>query len=302
MLWKKYLNQISAELAEYLRKDIQYFRIPVSEIRRIAWREIELFVEEFKHWPPERLILKENASISKQDQKKLDNFLNQRLKSVPLAHIIGKQKFYNLDFKINKNTLIPRPETEELIEYVLQHIKDNATLIDVGTGSGCILTAILKNLPKNTTLSKIYAVEISKPAIAIAKENIKKHFGAKYKVNFVNSPLLSRNIAYHVPTRWVIVANLPYLSEKEYQNLSPEVKKYEPKSALVGGKNGHEIICKLIDQTIASDNRFEMFLEISPTVYPQIKKHLARQNYNLKTKVKKDLSGKIRIMHIMRII
>lgn len=314
MTWKEYLNKTVLQLTECLKNDIQYSKLSKSRIRQIAWREIEIFIEDSNKWTAGKLVLNENKRIKSADQKKLAGFLNKRKKGIPLAYILGKKQFYGMDFKVNKHTLIPRPETEELVENVLNYVETsfkpvstrtstyevNKILIDVGTGSGCILTAILKNLPQNIKFKYVYAIDTSKEALAIAKKNIKKHLGNKYKINFIQGSLLNfigRNTACPTPTKYIIAANLPYLSEKEYQQLSPEVKKHEPKSALIGGKKGHELICKLIDQTAAKTKIFDIFLEISPTIYPEIKKHLVGQNVSVKTN--RDLSGKIRIIHIV---
>jgi len=293
MIWKDFLNIKAGELAKYFEKDIQYSRLPKSQIRQIAWREIELFVENYKHWSPEKLILKENTLISNSDRGKLNNLIKNRLKGKPLAHIIRKQRFFGIDIKVDSNVLIPRPETEELVSFALKRITNNSVLVDVGTGSGCILAAIIKNLPKDIKLAGIYAIDESRPALRLAKKNV----GTRFKVNFIKSSLLSRAIGKIQKHKLFIVTNLPYLSEKEYSKLSPEVKNYEPKSALVGGRKGHELICQLVDQVINSRAQFELLLEISPTIYPKIKKHLAGKD--VKYKVKRDLSGKIRILHLI---
>jgi len=333
MSWKEFLNKLAAELAGHLQKDLQYSKMARDGIRQIAWREIELFIEDFKNWPPEKLILRENTEISEKDREVLHKFIQKRLKNIPLAHILGKQRFYGLDYTVNKNTLIPRPETEELVEYLLHFIESDfklvstrkkrwpTVLIEIGTGSGCILTAILKNLPQNFEFSEIYAVEKSRNSLSIARKNIKQHLGKSYKIKFISGSMLDfiskdrlLNAALSpkpitacdqagkqvrlCKTQYLIIANLPYLSEKEYENLSPEVKKYEPKNALIGGKEGQELICKLIDQTIFLKISCTLFLEISPTIYPKIKKHLAELNVPVESRIKHDLSGKIRILHL----
>jgi len=289
MIWKEFLKKIAAELAQYLENDIQYSGIPQEQIRQSAWREVELFIENFKHWPPGKLILKENSAISVRDQNKISKFLKERLKGKPLAYIIGKQRFYGVDIKVNKNVLIPRPETEELVKYALERIKNNSVLIDVGTGSGCILAAILNNLPKDVKLSAVYAVDKNENALRLAKQNL----GSNKEIKYIAGPLLpkikSKNIV-------IILANLPYLSVNEYAQLSPEVRKYEPKSALIGGEEGHELICRLVDQVYAAKIDFEMFLEISPTIFPKIKKHLAKRD--VEYQLKADLSGKTRIIRL----
>jgi len=291
MIWKEFLKDTAGELAEYLSRDIQYSRIPRGQIRQIAWREIELFIENYKKWSPETLVLKEQSKISDKDKARLKSFIKARIKGKPLAYIIGKQRFYGLDIGVNKNVLIPRPETEELVRYAIKRIKNNSILVDMGTGSGCILAAILSDLPKNMKLAGVFAIDKSRAALKLAKKNLKK-----FRINYISSSLFPIILRNDTDRKIIIVANLPYLSEKEYLKLSPEVKQYEPKTALVGGKQGHELICKLIDQTVGKINNFEMFLEISPTIYPKIKKHLAGKD--VRYAVKRDLSGKIRILHI----
>jgi release factor glutamine methyltransferase len=295
MIWKEYLNIIAKELEKHLTDDIQYSGIPKKQVRQSAWREIEIFIENYKHWTQAKLILSENNTISTTDRTKLSNFIKARQKGQPLAYIIGKQTFYGIDIQVNRNVLIPRPETEELLIHTLKYLKNNSILVDIGTGSGCILTAILKNLPKNVKPAEIYAVDKSKGALSLAKKNITKNIKTKYKIKYLNTSLLPK---INLDSRLLIVANLPYLSEKEYRALSPEVKSFEPRTALVGGIKGHELICQLIDQIYKSINKFDLLLEISPTVYPAIKNHLAGKEVKIKSH--RDLSGKIRILHVIR--
>ena len=93
MIWKEYLNNIAEELTEHLIKDTQYSGIPKGQVRQIVWREMEVFVEDYKRWPPEKLIFMENTALSRNDRFGLDNFLKARIQGKPLAHIIGKQRF-----------------------------------------------------------------------------------------------------------------------------------------------------------------------------------------------------------------
>jgi len=319
MNWKTYLNTATSELSKYLKSDIQYSDIPKDGIRQIAWRETEIFIKGFKKWAPEQLILNENRKASQKDQRIMNAFLKKRKDGIPLAYILGKQDFYGLEFKVNKYTLIPRPETEELVGYVLDFLsckdakscvsaeKAKIILIDIGTGSGCILTALLKNLHGKINFTEIYAVDENKDALDIAKRNTEKHMGKSYKIKFVKGSLLKflshKNALQCVSTEYVIIANLPYLSEEEYQSLSPEVKKHEPKSALVGGKEGYELICELINQIVFYRRtypcrKYNIFLEISPTIYPVILKHCKNAKTPLKIRTVRDISKKIRFLHI----
>ena len=187
-----------------------------------------------------------------------------------LLHIYC-QKFYGLDFMVNKNTLIPRPETEQITDSVIneQRTKNNKNktcIIDIGTGSGNIIISIAHELEKNTKYpatsgprqgggktpdTKYYAIDISKNALTIAKKNAKNH-GVDKKIIFLNGDLLSpliRNCELEIRnSTMIIVGNLPYLSDKIYKSAPVDVKKYEPKSALYSANAGLAHYEKLLKQ------------------------------------------------------
>jgi len=307
MIWEEYLKKLITELSKYLKNDIQYSDLSNDRICQIAQREIELFIEDFKKWPTKKLILKEQEKISKKDQDMLKYFITKRKRAVPLAYIIGRQEFYGLSFKLDKNTLIPRPETEELVKFVLNFLSKlqifrnhPLVLIDVGTGSGCVVVSVIKNIPKGLSVHKVFATDTNKKAIKLAKINANANLGKDNKIIFIKSSLLSFLGNKKLPRNAILIvmANLPYLSEKEYTNLSREVKHYEPKYALMGGAKGHENICKMLDQLLNLNNQSEVFLEISPTVYPAIKKYCASNKKISHIKVKRDLNRKLRYVHI----
>lgn len=309
MPWKNFTKKIRKILSQYMQEDIQYSKLKKSQISQIAAREIAVFIEYYKKWTPEQQFLRENQKISLIDQKELNKFIIKRKAGIPLAYIIRQCEFYGLNLKVNKDALIPRPETEELVDYAIQRLKKYknkpVALIDIGTGSGCILAAVLKNLPKDVKLSKIYAVEPSPEALKIAKYNLKKNLGSKYKINYVNGSLIDF-LKIKQMKSYFITANLPYLSQREYRNLSPEVRNNEPKEALFGGEGGHGLICKLIKGIYekihgGEDNmksEFELILEISPTIYPAIIKYCASLSKPLRIRKKIDMSGKIRMLRI----
>ena len=150
----------------------------------------------------------------------------QRLKNEePIQYILGKTEFYGLPFLVNKNTLIPRPETEELIEWVLNEVDKNAevSILDIGTGTGCIPIALKKNLQN----SKISAIDVSKEALKTAKENAKLN---SVKINFIESNILTTNIL--VQQFDVIVSNPPYVRELEKTEIQNNVLENEPHLAL----------------------------------------------------------------------
>lgn len=146
-------------------------------------------------------------------------------KQEPLQYIIGETDFFNLTFKVNPNVLIPRPETEELVEWILSenHKKDTINILDIGTGSGCIAISLAKNLPN----AKVYAIDISPEAINTATINAKNN---NANVNFIETDILKINKLPH--NFDIIVSNPPYVRELEKEQMQPNVLANEPHLAL----------------------------------------------------------------------
>ena len=189
-------------------------------------------------------------------EKQLKNFkalIQQRKRGIPFAYLTGHQGFYGLDFIISKAVLIPRPETEQLVDWVLGYVKKTKHLmiVDVGMGSGCIAVTLAKFLPN----TKIIASDVSNAAIAIAKKNARMHAVSK-RVAWRSGSLLTALKKNEQPD--LVVANLPYLTKPQLKNVP-----YEPKLALHGGVRGLELIEKLIGQ-IVDRNIPQAILEIDP--------------------------------------
>lgn len=170
--------------------------------------------------------------INEEEQNQADSFLKRREKHEPFAYITGRKEFYGRIFKVTRDTLIPRPETEALID-VIKSIKPHK-ILDVGTGSGCIATTLALELPE----SEVDAVDISENAVIVARLNA-QHLGAN--VNFYKSDLLENTGKYDL-----IVANLPYV-DRDWDWLSPELA-YEPETALYANDGGLALIKTLIEQ------------------------------------------------------
>jgi release factor glutamine methyltransferase len=313
MNWEKYISDAVIELSDYLGSDVQYSNLSKNSIRQIAGREIEMFIQEFKKWTPKDIILNENTNINKKEQEIINKFITKRKQGIPLAYILGRQEFYGLSFKVDKNTLIPRPETEELVERVVNFVSKRFSsnrrpliLIDIGTGSGCIITSVIKNIPTSVTGYKAYAVDSSEKALKLAKNNAQGILGNNKKVTFLKGSLLGFLKHKTIPPKafLAITANLPYLSEKEYNNLSREVRNNEPGQALMGGQNGHELICKLLEQVSKLNQDGKIFLELSPTVFPAIKQYCASLRRGsgrakpLELRKFTDINGNIRIIEV----
>jgi release factor glutamine methyltransferase len=166
---------------------------------------------------------------------------NRRENSEPLAYLLGHKEFFGLKFLVNQSVLIPRPETEALVEQALKYLENKVspTLVDVGTGSGCIAIAIAKNNPEAT----IYATDISEEALEVARKNARLNNVSK-RIIFIKTNLLEA-----VKDKLnLIVANLPYIPEERYPNLAAEIVNFEPKEALISGKTSTKIYEKLFSQ------------------------------------------------------
>ncbi len=183
--------------------------------------------------------------------------INQRAQRVPLVHLTNTREFYGLDFYIDKNVLTPRMETEKMVEYAIAYAPRNSRLLDVGTGSGAIVTAIGKHRPD----LELWATDVSERALDIAKRNLKAHQ--------VSARLATSSLLEHVSGRFdTIAANLPYL--RNDADLMPEVQK-EPEVALFGGKDGLELYRQFFQQlpTYLSPDGF-VFTECDPWQHDEL--------------------------------
>jgi release factor glutamine methyltransferase len=190
--------------------------------------------------------------------------LEQRAAGVPTQHLTGKQEFWGLEFEVNPDVLIPRPETEHLVEVALDRLalrdlrlqhQPNMTgegllFADIGTGSGCIACALAKEFPA----AEIYALDISRAALAVARRNATR-LGFSDRIQFQQSDLLAMHeslVTTHKSALFdLIVSNPPYIGRREAATLAREVRDHEPEIALYGGEEGYELYADLITQSAA---------------------------------------------------
>ena len=170
--------------------------------------------------------------------------VKKRRNHTPVSYLTNCREFLSLNFYVDQRVLIPRPETENLVEYVLdQPEKANystSKLVDIGTGSGAIAVSLAVNRPN----WKITATDISKDALTVAEINANRH-GAQDQINFQQGNLLKAVANSKVTFDW-IVSNPPYVSYRQYEKLQPDVHNYEPRLALVSGQDGLQLIRQLI--------------------------------------------------------
>ena len=184
-----------------------------------------------------------DAALSPDHQLQISQFLTRRLAGEPLAYIVGHREFYGLDLVVNAHVLVPRQETELLVDKVLEFCSDKLDrgplhVVDVGTGSGAVAIAIASNLPQ----SVIYATDVRREALAVADVNRRRH-GVLDRVHLCQGDLLE---FFNRPVD-VIVSNPPYIRTQDIARLAPEVRR-EPSWALDGGADGLEVTRRLLQQ------------------------------------------------------
>ena len=227
----------------------------------------------------ESLIVNSDQKVSKNIIINFKRLIARRAKKEPIAYILKKKEFWSKDFFINTNTLIPRPETELLCENIVKIFKNkNLFILDIGTGSGCIVLSILTELKG----AKWVGLDISKKALDVAKKNAKK-FNLCKRVNFLNKPL--DNI--HGYKFDLIVSNPPYIRTSDINSLSEDVKRFEPKIALDGGKDGLDVIKKVIykSRTILKKLGW-LALEVGYGQHYKVSQILKKQNFKEELLVK----------------
>ncbi len=193
-----------------------------------------------------------NVKIDDIDIKLFNSFLTKRLNNEPVSKIINKKYFWKSQFFVNSSVLDPRPETELIIEEVLNNVKNKnkeLEILDIGTGSGCLAISLAKEF-KN---SKITAIDISKNALKVAKINIQLHnIEGQINLNLLRLDQIKKKYD-------IIVSNPPYIDMKSFDNLPIEIKKFEPKIALNGGSDGlkfYRLFARKIDKIMKRDSFF----------------------------------------------
>ena len=196
------------------------------------------------------------AQLSAAESEHFFALIARRANGEPTQHLTGKQEFWGLEFEVTSDVLIPRPETEHLMEVALDRLAlrelragrkptfggEGLQIADIGTGSGCIAIALARDLPAAT----IYATDISSAALAVAKRNADRHSVSGH-IHFVECNLLDIT----TPEFDLIVSNPPYVGRREAETLAREVRDHEPEIALYGGEEGYELYADLITQAAA---------------------------------------------------
>ena len=235
----------------------------------------ELLLSNILNEKREKLLLSTDTKISLKNIKTFHKLIKRREKNEPIAYILKKKEFWSKEFLVNKNTLIPRPETELLVEKIVDYFSNkNLFILDIGTGSGCILLALLDELKK----AQGVGIDISKKAIEVAIKNSKK-LKIKNKLKFYK-----RSFDQIFGVKFdLIVSNPPYICSHEIKNLSEDVRNYEPRLALDGGNDGLDVIKKVIYKSKSILKRRGMLaLEIGFGQYKKVSQILKLKGFKNK--------------------
>ncbi len=236
----------------------------------------------------EEVLINLDQNICEKNILLFNKLLFRRSKYEPIAYILKEKEFWSMKFDVNKDTLIPRPETELLVDILLRVYKGKRiTILDIGTGSGCIIISLLKNLNTSSGIG----IDISKKAIFVAKRNALKH-RLSDRIKFFNKSL--EGVFYRKFD--LIVSNPPYIDRKDIRNLSEDIKKYEPRMALDGGNDGLDLIKKVIYK---SKNILKvkgtLALEIGHEQLKRVSKILIENNFRIKNVIK-DYKNNVRCL------
>ena len=229
------------------------------------------------------------AEVGKEILKAIEELKNNR----PVQYILGETEFYGLHLKLTSDVLIPRPETEELVDWIVHEYDRNAplTMADVGTGSGCIAVALAANFPN----ANIWAVDISGAALDIARQNAAKN---KVKVHFLLKDVLKdAPMGFEPASLDVIVSNPPYVTPSEKDRMQPCITEYEPHEALFTPENDPLVFYRQIaafgKQSLK--NRGKIFFEINETFSREVMDVLKHHGYSSLTP-RKDIHAKWRMV------
>jgi len=215
-----------------------------EDLRADAQRDAELLLLHVLGASRTVLFTDGGRALGERELVEYEALVARRLRGEPIQYIVGEQEFYGLALKVTPAVLIPRPETELLVEAVLGRVPADCAMriVDVGTGSGAIAIAIAKHLP----FAEVTGVDLSAAALAVARENAARH-GLGERIRFVESDLLAA-VSGEREVFDAVLSNPPYVPDSDSESLHRQVREYEPEGALFAGADGLEVYRRLIPQ------------------------------------------------------
>ncbi len=255
-------------------------------------------VNHFLGFSKTEIITKSNENINQSDLLHLYDCCKELKTNKPLQYILGETWFYDTPFYVNNSVLIPRPETEELVEIITKENPSAKNILDIGTGSGCIAISLKKNIPS----SSVFACDISSEAISLAQKNA---LSTDLNVCFYEADILDRESFTRKTTHTfdVIVSNPPYIKESERQNLAKNVIDFEPALALfVEGDDSILFYKKIIDicTTLLNKNG-KLYFELNPLTALKVQDYAVQSKIFDSITILNDMSGKLRFFNAVKI-
>jgi len=282
------IRQITAEIHRQLTG--LYPEVEIESLARILFRH-------YLKMTPAQVQLLQGSELSINIEQQIHSAIDELKKFRPIQYILGETEFYGLPFELTPDVLIPRPETEELVDWVVHEYGRNAqlTFLDAGTGSGCIAVALAANFPN----ASVWAVDVSEAALAVAQRNALKN---GVKVNFLLKDVLQDEWTGFVQASLdVVVSNPPYVTPSEKAQMLPNVLDYEPHDALFAPEN-HPLV--FYERMAAFGSKClkeggKIFFEINEA-FPEEVAEILRQNNYSDIIQRKDINGKWRMVSCNR--
>jgi release factor glutamine methyltransferase len=256
-------------------------------------------MENITGWKKIDRVSNKSVPLSAAQQIQLQQYTNELLNHTPVQYVLHEAWFYKMKLYVDENVLIPRPETEELVEWIINEVTGKnsklKTILDIGTGSGCIPLALKKHLPA----FEVHSCDISEAALSVAKKNAA---GQQLEIQFHRCNILSKTERESLPQFDIIVSNPPYIPQKDKASMAPNVLKHEPHIALFVEDDD-----PLVFYTAIADFA-STHLKKNGTIYLEIHEDLGlavislfkEKGYN-RTELKKDLQGKDRMVRIKNV-
>ncbi|WP_299224330.1 peptide chain release factor N(5)-glutamine methyltransferase [uncultured Psychroserpens sp.] len=258
---------------------------------------VRLLIEHYLDINHLHLVLNPNFEVNKHQKQQFLEALEFLKQEKPIQYIIGETEFYGLTFKVNEHTLIPRPETEELVDLIIKDTEARSPkILDIGTGSGCIAVTLAKQIPN----AKLQAIDVSTEALDMAQKNAMLN---AVTVDFIQKDILLADhskIEFKEPFD-IIVSNPPYIRDLEKKEIRPNVLNYEPHQALFVNDNNplqfYTAICEFARYNLKNNGK--LYFEINEYLGKDTVQLL--ENYNFKAiELKKDLFGRDRIIRAVK--
>ncbi len=257
-----------------------------------------LVMEKVTEWKRIDRVMNKEVTLSPEKEKLLSFYTKALLTHKPVQYVLNEAWFYGMKLYVDENVLIPRPETEELIEWVSEDMRQSAspiTMLDVGTGSGCIALALKNKLP----FAEIFACDISEPALTVARRNA---LLLNKDIHFIHCDFLKNEASANLPLVNIIVSNPPYIPVQDKSGMHPNVLMYEPHLALFAADHDPLIFYTAIADFAATNlkNGGAVFVEIHEQMGNDVRKLFLQKGFNA-FELRRDMQGKERMIRVSRV-